>query len=105
MKIIRGAASFEDEYDEPEALENTLDEMADNIEDIQDSVDDIQEDDISIDKDNNITDHYIAECDGCKGIFISAMIESDQQVECITGTCPLCNKETDQYLKWVVKKV
>jgi len=74
-----------------------------DIEDIQDSVDDIEEDDINIEIDNNITGHYIAECEGCHGVFISATVESEQEVTKVTGVCPLCQKETDQYLKWVIR--
>lgn len=93
-----------DDLDNPEEdFSDTLDDVADDVEDIQDAVDEVQEDDVNIDIDNNITGHYIAECDGCKGIFISATVESDQEVSKVTGVCPLCDKETDQYLKWVIK--
>ena len=86
-------------------MQESLDDIADTVEDIQDSVDDIQEDDVEIDIDNNIANHYIAECDTCKGVFISALVESDQEVEKISGVCPLCHKDTDQYLKWIAKDV
>jgi len=86
-----------------EDFTDTLDDVADDIEDIQDSVDDIEEDDINIEIDNNITGHYIAECEGCHGVFISATVESEQEVTKVTGVCPLCQKETDQYLKWVIR--
>ena len=86
-------------------IDNQLDDIADNIEDIQDTVDDIQEDDVSIDTDNNIANHYIAECDNCHSVFITAVLESDQTVEKISGICPICEKETDQYLRWVIKEV
>ena len=76
---------FDDEDDD--SLNDTLDGIADDIEDIRDDVNDIQEDDPDIDMDNNIENHYIAECDRCHGVFISAVIESDQ------------------LLKWVVKAV
>lgn len=91
--------------DDDEDIDNTLDNIADNIEDIQDQMDDIDPDDVDIEVDNNINGHYIAECERCHGIFISAMLESDQDIEKISGTCPLCEKETDQYLKWIVKSV
>ncbi len=71
--------------------------MRDNIED------NMVEDDPDIEVDNNIENHYIAECDICHGIFISAVVESDQDVQSITGICPLCGKESDQNLNWVVK--
>ena len=99
-------AEFEDSLiDDDDTIDDTLDTIADNIEDIQDQVDDIQEDDVDIEIDNNIDGHYIAECDRCQGIFISAVIESDQEVEKITGICPLCEKESDQYLKWKIQSV
>ena len=84
---------------------DTIDDISDNIDDIQDTIDDIEEDDVDIEIDNNIVNHYIAECDKCHGIFISALVESDQEVEKISGTCPLCDKETDQYLKCIIKDV
>lgn len=93
---------FEDISDD-DGVEEALDDMQDSIEEIQDTVDEVQEDDISIDIDNNISNHYVAECDKCKGVFISAIAESDQQIEKVSGTCPICNKESDQYLKWIVR--
>lgn len=97
---------FDDELlEEDEGLGSTLDNIEDNIEDIQNQVDDVKEDDVNIEIDNNIDGHYIAECDSCHGVFISAVIESDQEVEKISGVCPLCEKESDQYLKWVIKSV
>lgn len=97
--------TVDDFMDSDEGVSDTLDDIADNIEDIQDSVDDVQQDDVTIDVINNIADHYIAECDNCHGIFISAVVESDQDVEKVSGVCPLCQKHTDQYLKWIVKSI
>lgn len=96
---------FGDIGDEEEGFEDTLDDMQENLEDMQDDIDEIQEDDVDIDMENNIDGHYIAECDKCHGIFISAMMQSDQEVEKISGICPLCEKESDQYLKWVVQPI
>lgn len=94
----------EDIIDDAETgLMDNLDEMADNIEDMQDSIEDIQQDEPNIDVDNNISDHYIAECDYCHGIFISAVTETDHEVESIHGICPLCEHESEQYLNWVIK--
>lgn len=104
-----GYAEGEDDFDEgfidpdDSGLYDTLDDVADTVEDIQDTVDEIDQDDVNIEMNNNITGHYIAECDSCHGIFISATIESDQKVEKVSGVCPLCEKETDQYLKWVIR--
>lgn len=86
-----------------EAIGDQLDNLEDNIEDLQDSVDDVEEDDIDIEIDNNVTNHLIAECENCKKIFISAMIDSDQEVESISGICPCCGKDTVQQLKWIIK--
>lgn len=85
-----------------DAFADQVDDMADSIEDIQDSIEDVEEDDIDIDIENNITGHYIAECDKCKGIFISATVKSDQSVSSVSGVCPLCQEESDQYLKWYI---
>ena len=52
-----------------------------------------QEDDPSIEMENNIENHYIAECESCGGIFISAILESDQEIDHVTGVCPLCEKK------------
>lgn len=87
-----------------EALGDQIDDMQDAVEDIQDAVEDIQEEGTSIDIDNNIVNHLIAECENCKGVFISAMIASDQEVDSINGICPLCNKDTVQKLKWIIKE-
>ena len=94
---------FETEDFEDPDIEDSLDDMADTIDDIQDDIDDIEEDDVSIEVENNITDHYIAECEKCKGIFISAVVESDQELTSISGVCPLCEAEGEQLLKWVIK--
>ena len=89
-----------------EALTDTIDDLSDTVEDLQDSIDDSdQEDDVSIDIENNISDHFIAECESCGGIFISAVIESDNNAESIIGDCPICGKETTQDLKWIIKSV
>lgn len=69
----------------------------------EDMGEDGQQDGSTIEIDNNITNHLIAECQNCHGIFISAMIASDQPVESINGVCPLCNKDTEQSLLWIIK--
>ena len=89
-----------------DSLADSIDSISDKVDDMQDTIDDAEvEDDIDIDIENNIDNHYIAECERCHGIFISSVVESDQQIEKIHGTCPLCDRDTDQYLKWTVKKV
>lgn len=110
LRPVKAASAFEmtDDLDTQIAdddVQDTLDDMQDSIEDIQDTVDEVTEDDVDIEVDNNIENHYIAECDSCHGIFISAVVESDQEVNSITGICPLCDKETEQFLKWIIKSV
>ena len=91
--------------DVDDSFSEQLDDVADTVEDIQDVVtdDDHQEDDTIIEVDNNIAGHYIAECDKCKNVFISATMLSDQVVESVTGICPICREESEQFLKWVIK--
>lgn len=98
------AADF-DEMPMDDGFEDTIDDIADSVEDIQDTIEDVEEDDVDIELDNNISNHYIAECDSCHGVFISALMQSDQEVESISGICPLCDKETTQYLNWLIKDV
>jgi formate dehydrogenase maturation protein FdhE len=99
------AADEEFDISEEEELDDTIDDVQDSVDDLQEAVDDVVEDDIEIEMDNNIADHFIAECDSCGGIFISALIESDQEVESISGVCPICGKDTMQNLKWIVRAV
>lgn len=101
-----------DDLDLPEDLPSSdgefaddIDDLSDQVDDIQDSLDDMVEDQPTIEIDNNISGHYIAECDNCHGIFISALMESDQKVDSISGICPLCEKESDALIKWIVKDV
>lgn len=91
---------FDDMDEEPE--EEIVEEDAEELE--SEEPED-PEDGPSIDTDNNIAGHYIAECNRCHGVFISALMESDQHVEFLSGVCPLCEKESDQYIKWVIKPV
>ena len=91
------------EDEEADGIMDAIDSVADDVEDIQDSIDDMDEDDVEIAINNNIADHYIAECDKCGGVFISAVVESNQEIDFVSGICPLCNKETDQHLKWIIK--
>lgn len=87
-----------------EDIRETIDDLADSVGDVQDVVEEVSEDDVDIEVDNNIANHFIAECDSCHGIFISAMVETDQDVKSVTGICPLCDKETEQVLKWIIKE-
>jgi hypothetical protein len=87
-----------------EDIRETIDDLADSVGEVQDVVEEVSEDSPDIEVDNNIANHFIAECDSCHGIFISAMVETDQDVKSVTGICPLCDKESDQVLKWIIKK-
>lgn len=91
----------DNEFDEGPMLDG--DENAEEEEIDADLGEDGQQDGSTIEVDNNITNHLIAECQNCHGIFISAMLASDQSIESINGVCPLCNKETEQFLNWIVK--
>ena len=92
------AFSF-DVPEEPVEEEEEVSELKE-VEEMEDP-----EEPVDIENDNNISNHYIAECNRCHGVFISALRESDQQVEFISGICPLCEKESDQYIKWVIKPI
>ena len=94
------------DFDEDtEGLMDAVDDVADTVEDVQDAIQEVDEDDIDISMNNNIENHYIAECDKCHGVFISAVIESDEEIDHVSGICPLCQKESDQYLKWIIRTV
>ena len=88
-----------------DSVADSLDDLTDSVDDLQDDMEEIREDDPNIEVENNIENHFIAECESCGGIFISAMLQSDQEIDHITGICPLCERETNQYLNWVIKKV
>ena len=93
----------EDETDDNISIRDELDNLSSDLDDLKGMLEDeVFEEGSSIDIDNNIEDHYIAECEQCKGIFISAVVKSDQKIDKISGTCPLCEKDTDQYLRWVI---
>lgn len=94
-----------DEFGDPADIADSVDDLADSVDELQDRIDETDPDEVNIDIDNNIDGHYIAECERCHGVFISAVVESDQVVDSISGICPLCEKETTQYLKWVIKAV
>ena len=107
-KYIKAAEEDElnefDDIDDGDSLMDAIDDVADNVEDLQDAVDDIiDEDQVEIVVNNNIADHFIAECDACKGIFISAVVDSDQDIDHVSGVCPLCGKDSDQFLKWIIR--
>lgn len=92
------------EFDEYDVAEN-IDDLANSVDELQDTVEEVEEEGTDIEIDNNIANHYIAECELCHGIFISAMVETDQKVRTVSGVCPLCNKESDQSLKWLIHSV
>ena len=99
--VFADEAEMVDDFEGGEDIENAAESFEEQEE--YDMGADGEQDSSTIDVDNNIFNHLIAECENCKGIFISAMIASDQPVESINGVCPLCNKDTEQFLKWIVK--
>lgn len=103
-KKIVAANVFADEpgFENP-TTEDDEDAVEEEIADA-DLGEDGQQNGSTIEVDNNIVNHLIAECQNCHGIFISAMIASDQVVESINGVCPLCNKDTEQFLNWIIKE-
>lgn len=100
------AAEFDfDDIEDAQSVRDAADDASDAIDDLQDAVDDISDApaDTILDIENNIENHYVAECDRCHDIFISAMTESDTDVESIEGECPCCHEQTKQTLKWIVR--
>lgn len=107
-RIVAADEDFDDLGDETggeDDFEEDVDDLAENVGDMQDWLENVEEDDTDIDVDANIADHYIVQCDGCHDVFISALVESDQIVEKISGICPCCEKETDQYIKFIIRDV
>ena len=98
-------AASDELLDDDEGWYDTIEDIGDAVDDIQDAVDEIEPDDADIDIDNNISNHYIAECELCHGVFISAVSETDQEIEKVHGVCPLCDKESDQFLNWIIRSV
>ena len=98
-KVMAADNVFEDEeaFSTPDLDDTTTEDLE------EDMGEDGKQDDTTIEIENNIANHLIAECENCHGIFISAMIASDQPVESINGVCPLCNKDTEQALRWIIK--
>ena len=94
-----------DGEEDTEDLEEDLDDAEDRIDNLEESLENFKEDDIDIETDNNIDDHYIAECEKCHGVFITAVQISTQEINKISGVCPLCDEECDQYLHWVIKRI
>ena len=95
-------AEMIEDYD---GISDNLDELSDSVQELQDSIDDINPDPVDIEIYNNISDHYIAECDLCQGVFITSLMESDARIDSIHGICPICNQESEQFIKWVIKSV
>ena len=98
------AAESDNVFDDLDGFEGAdLDGEENAAEVAEDMGEDGQQDGSTIEIDNNIFDHLIAECQKCHGIFISAMIASDQDVQSINGVCPLCSKETEQFFIGIIK--
>ena len=97
--------SFEGSEPPDDSVGDEIDDLADSVDELKDSIDDVKQDQPELEIDNNIANHYICECDQCHNIFISAIIESDQEIDHITGVCPVCEKESEQYIKWVIRDI
>lgn len=95
------------DVDDTDGMQDAVEDMSDTLEDIQDTMDEIDDapQDTVLNMRNNIENHYIAECDRCHDIFISAVQESDSPVESVEGECPCCHEHTKQRLKWIVRDV
>ena len=102
-----GDEKFEDVFvdDAEEDVSDTLEGVQDSLDDLQDQVDEFDDKpkDSVLDVTNNIEDHYIAECDNCHEVFISAVVESESPIESVEGECPCCHEHSKQYLKWIVR--
>ena len=98
---------FAFDVEDTEDMSDTLDDVADTVDDLQDVVDQIDDapQDTILDVDNNISNHYIAECERCHEVFISAVVESDSGMDSVQGECPCCHEQTTQYLKWIIRDV
>lgn len=77
-------AADEDEQFEDVFVDDADQDVSDTLEGVQDSLDDLQDQvdgfddkpkDAVLDVTNNIENHYIAECDNCHEVFISAVVE------------------------------
>ena len=102
-RYVKAADDFDAESD---AISDTVDDISDTIDNLQDDIDSDYPDDTYIDINNNIADHYIAECDRCHEVFISPTIYSENNtLKSTEGECPVCHDETKQVLKWVIKSV
>lgn len=88
-------------------VSDALDEASDKLDDLQEAVSDVDEypRDPVFEMENNIENHYIAECDRCHEVFISAVVESDSAISSVDGECPCCHEETTQELKWIVRSI
>lgn len=96
---------FEGSEPSDNSVGDEIDNLADSVDELQDSIDDVKQDQTELEIDNNIANHYICECDQCHNIFISAIIESDQEIDHITGVCPVCEKESEQRIKWIIRDI
>ena len=103
---------FLDDLDDEEATENEDTEDTEDDSDVK-SIDDEEypfgeeqiQTPVAIEVDNNIDNHYVAECEVCKKPIITAVIKSDSVVQSIQGICPVCNNESTLYLRWLLSPV
>lgn len=112
FRPVTAADAFDDEednimLDNTEGLQDAVEDVSDTLDDIQDAVDEVDEGphDTIMDVHNNIENHYIAECERCHEVFISAVEESDSEISSIEGECPCCHEQTKQDLKWIIRDI
>ena len=95
------------ELDDTDSMQDTVEDMSDTLDDIQDAIEDTDTapSDTILDMENNISDHYVAECERCHEVFISAVVESDTPVDSVEGECPCCHEHTTQHLRWIIRDI
>lgn len=98
-----GPFEEEEDIEEEDIPELNTDEVEDILDDEQeDFEDDIAQDSPAIETENNLANHFIAECDVCKGIYISPVVNSSTNPTSVEGTCPICGKDTTQTFRWII---
>lgn len=107
-KPVNAATDASDRFDYLEDASNVsdaVDKASDAVEDMEEAVSNLSDtpEDTILNIENNIENHYIAECKRCHEVFISAVVESESDVDAVNGECPCCHEETEQELKWIVR--
>lgn len=103
---ITATEDYNFNVDDSEGIQNSLDNVEDTLNNVQDIVEDLYDGphNTVFDIENNISNHYIAECERCHEVFISAVVESETSTESVEGECPICHETSKQYLKWIIRE-